>query len=328
MAANVLVVGGSGYVGRELCKQLAERGDSVATLNRSAGFGGDGVEWLQGDITDPDSLKKALDGKKFDIIHHVASLPGDTGDALQMIQVNVVGLTNLLNYAKESGVKRFVLSSSISAYEWYPATKFNAPDYLPVNEEHPCRPKDMYASTKRMQEILALTFYHQYELPVAVLRLTAVVGPGGRGGGRGWREFAEKLEEGKSVQIPHFSLEETCHYIDSRDVGRLHIAASEHDGAIGQVFNCCGPASTSGQQFADAITKHYPNIEIECGFPWSMAQGGQISFDMSKAKELIDCEPQHSIEDSVVNIKTWVDAGGLDEERSAEDKQFGSGVKN
>lgn len=328
MAANVLVVGGSGYVGRELCRQLVERGDSVFTLNRSAGFGGNGLEWIQGDITDADSLKNALEGKSFDVIYHVASLPGDTGDPLQMVQVNLVGLTNMLNWARENGAPRFVHSSSISAYEWYPATKFNAPDYQPVDEKHPCRPKDMYASTKHMQEILTMTFFHQYELPTTSLRLTAVVGPGGRGGGRGWREFAEKLAEGKSVQIPHFSLDETCHYIDCRDVGRLHIAAGEHDGAVGQIFNCCGPASTSGQQFADAIKNHYPDIEIECGFPWSMAQGGTIAFDMSKAKELLDFVPEFSVEDSVVSIKNWIDAGGLEEDRSAEDKQFGSGVKN
>ena len=326
MALKHLVVGGSGYVGRELCLQLAERGEDVATLNRSEGFADQRVEWIGADITDAEGLGRALSGRSFDVIYHVASLPGDTGDPLQMMQVNLIGLTNVLNFARQSGVKGFVHSSSISSYEWYPATKFSPPDYQPVDEEHPCRPRDTYASSKRMQEILTTTFYHQYEVPTTSLRLTAVVGPGGRGGGRGWRDFAEKLAEGKSVQIPHFSLDEVCHYIDYRDVARMHIVAGEHPQAQGEIFNCCGPSATSGHEFAAAIKKCYPNIEVETGFPWSMAQGDKIAFDMSKAKRLIDFTPQYTVEDSVVAIKEWIDAGGLEEERSAEDKSFGGGV--
>ena len=60
-----------------------------------------------------------------------------------------------------------------------------------MTEEHPCRPQDIYASTKRMQEILAETYYHQYNVPTTALRVTAVVGPHGRGGGAMWREFAD-----------------------------------------------------------------------------------------------------------------------------------------
>jgi UDP-glucose 4-epimerase len=268
-----------------------------------------------------------LDGYRFATIYHVASLPGDTGDPVQMVTVNVLGLTNLLVYARDTGAERFVLSSSVSAYEWYPATKFCAPDYLPVDEEHPKRPKDMYCSTKLIQEVLALTFYHQYGLPVTALRLTAVVGPGGRGGGRSWREFAERLKEGKRIQIPHYSADELCHYVDLRDVARMHVVAGEHPNAVGEVFNCCGPAPTRGSEFAEVVERIAPSIEVELGFPWSMAQGGEVAFDMSKAKQLLGFEPQYSLEDSIRSIKEWVDAGGLDEEApGAGDCAYGSGV--
>ena len=78
------------------------------------------------------------------------------------------------------------------------------PDYMPVDEEHPCRPKDMYAATKRMQELLASVYYHEYHVPVTCLRLCAVIGPNGRGGGRGWRTIAEQLATSEYVQIPIF----------------------------------------------------------------------------------------------------------------------------
>jgi nucleoside-diphosphate-sugar epimerase len=325
MKKKALVIGGSGYVGLELCRQLKTRGDDVTTLNRNPGTSE--IETIQTDITNAEELSRALSRRHFDVLYHVASLPGDTGNPEEMIRVNILGLTHALDYARQAGVERFVLSSSISAYEWYPATKFNPPAYLPVDEEHPCRPKDMYASSKRMQEVLAMTFYYQYQLPVVVLRLTAVVGPGGRGGGRGWREFARQLREGKTVQIPHLSLDEVCHYVDLRDVARMQVAAGEHPQAVGQVFNCCGPKATSGHEFAAILKRHFPKIAVQTGFPWSMAQGNTIEFDMSKAKLSLGFEPRYSLEDSILAIKQWIEAGGLQEQTGQQDQKFGIGVE-
>jgi nucleoside-diphosphate-sugar epimerase len=152
------------------------------------------------------------------------------------------------------------------------------------------------------------------------------VGPRGRGGGRGWREFAEALQTGERVQIPHFSPEELCHYVDLRDVGRMHIAVAAQPGAVGQIFNCCGPAPTRGAEFAEAVRRLAPGIEVEYGFPWSMAQGGEVAFDMSKAKDLIGFAPDFGLSDSLASIKQWVDVGGLAEEETAASEGFGAGV--
>jgi nucleoside-diphosphate-sugar epimerase len=319
-----LVTGATGYVGREIVRQLLALGKEVTVLARTEPD--PGLPFIRADFTDRTALDRALGDRRFDAIIHAASLPGDTGDPLQMVSVNVDGLQNMLGYAVRSKAERFVLSSSISAYEWYPATRFKAPDYQPVDEEHPCRPRDMYSTTKRMQELLALTYWHQYQLPVAILRLTAVVGPRGRGGGRGWREFAEKIAEGKTVQIPHFSEQELCHYVDLRDVGRMHVVAAEHPGAVGEVFNCCGPGPTRGSEFAAIVRMLVPGIRVECGFPWSMAQGGEISFSMEKARRVLGFVPEHSLEDAVRSIKEWVDAGGLTEGLAGSPEQFGNGV--
>jgi len=196
---------------------------------------------------------------------------------------------------------------------------------MPVDEDHPCRPRDTYSTSKRMQELLALTYYHQYSLPVAALRLTAVVGPRGRGGGRGWLEFARQLAQGERVQVPHFSAEELCHYVDIRDVARMHIAAASHPGAVGQIFNCCGPSPTRGAEFVEVIKRLDPDIGVDFGFPWSMAQGGEIALDMSKARELLGFEPLHTLAASIHSIRDWIDAGGLEEEQ-ATDESYGAGV--
>jgi nucleoside-diphosphate-sugar epimerase len=320
-----LVIGGSGFVGQELCRQLTQRGDALYVLGRSLRPRDALGHWLQGDITDERSLRAALSDDEFDIVYHTASLPGDTGDPLQMVTVNLLGLTHVLQIARDTRVKRLVLTSSMSALEWYPGTPFSPPDYLPVDEEHPARPRDMYSTTKRAQELLALTFYHQYGVPVSILRLTAVVGPAGRGGGRSWRDFAEQLYAGQSVQLPMFSPQEQCHYVDLRDAARMHIVVGEHPAAIGQIFNCAGPGPTTGVEFAAAVQRLVPGIAVEFGFPWSMAQGGKIAFDMSKARRLLDFAPRFTLEESVRSILEWAEAGGLREDRPASDAGFAAG---
>ena len=322
---KVLVTGATGYVGREIIQQLLEMGKAVTGLGRTQSR--EDIPFIRADLTDASALRQALDGSSFDCIVHLASLPGDTGNPLQMVEVNINGCQNMLEYARSVQVDRFVHASSISVYEWYPATKFNPPDYMPVDENHPCRPKDIYSTTKRMQEELAITYYHQYDVPTTVLRLTAVVGPHGQGGGRGWREFAAQLAEGSRVQIPHFSAEELCHYVDFRDVARMHIAVTEHPAAVGEIFNCCGPSPTRGVEFAEIIKNLMPDIDVEFGFPWSMAQGDEVAFDMSKAKALIGFEPVYALRDSIQSIKDWVDAGGLMEEKSTSDASYSTGIE-
>jgi len=165
---RVLVTGAAGYVGREVVRRLLASGKKVTGLARNRA--NPECDSIRADLADAPSLARALANRAFDSILHLASLPGDTGDPQQMVAVNVTGFLNLLEYARRAGAGRVVLASSISAYGWYPGTRFDPPDFLPVREEHPCRPKDIYSTSKRAQELLAMTYQHQYGVPASVLR--------------------------------------------------------------------------------------------------------------------------------------------------------------
>ena len=173
-----------------------------------------------------------------------------------------------------------------------------------------------------------MTYYHEFQVPTTVLRLTAVVGPRGQGGGRGWREFAEMLKEGKTTAIPYFSPEEVCHFVDLRDVARMHIAVSEHPKAVGEIFNCCGKGFESGKEFQAIVEKIVPGIKVEFGFPWSAAQGDKLYHSMDKAKNVLGFEPKYTMVDAVRSIKEWIDAGGLEgAESDTKDDDFLTGVE-
>lgn len=321
---KVLVTGSNGFVGTEVVRHLLSKGKDVTGLGRSKPE--EKISFIKTNLCDFKSLMHSLKGKTFDTIMHLASLPGDIGNPLEMVKVNINGCQNILEYARQSLVERFILASSISAYQWYPATKFCPPDYMPVDENHPCKPKDIYSTTKYMQELLSMTYYYQYNLPVTILRLSAVIGPDGKGGGRSWGQFAEELSKGLKVQIPHLSPEEMCHYVDIRDVARMFFAIATHPRAIGEIFNCIGPSPIRGYEFAEIIKNLFGNIEVEYGFPWSMAQGQEICFSMAKAKDVIGFEPIYTLEDSIRSIKEWI-MNNKAEVRKKTNK-FEKGIKN
>jgi nucleoside-diphosphate-sugar epimerase len=129
------------------------------------------------------------------------------------------------------------------------------------------------------------------------------------------------------VQVPHLSADELCHYVDVRDVARLQITLAEHPAAVGQIFLCAGPKPVTGFEFLEIIRRLVPGIQADFGFPWSMAQGGQIAFDMSKTKKLLNFEPKYSLEDSIASIMEWVHTGGLKSGQAVTDQKNGPGVK-
>jgi nucleoside-diphosphate-sugar epimerase len=318
-----LVTGCNGFVGKELINHLKNNNKKFIGIDQNVQEGDNSI---QVDITDSNDLNKALCNEPVDYIIHLASASRDIGNDTQMVKINLNGLQNLLEYALKLKAKRFVLASSTSSYGYYPSTKFETPEYMPVNEKHICRPKNIYSTTKLMQELLTLNYYYQHNLPVAILRFTAVVGPAGSGGGLIWMDFARNLAEGKKIQIPHFSPEELNHYVDIRDVARMLITASENNNAVGEIFNCCGPKPTRGYEFEKIIKEISPGIEVEYGYPWSPTQGKEIAFDMSKALSMLDFKPQYTLEDSIKYIKEWIDSINIEEFKKNEKYSFIEGL--
>lgn len=321
---TVLLSGACGYVGQKVRNYFENEGVRVIGLDRIIPSDCTG-QILQADLARRDELFSKLDNLEIDGIVHLASLPGDTGKPYQMLDVNVYGLLNLLEWSRKNDIKKFVSASSISAYEWYPATPFHAPDELPVPETHHCRPQDMYSTTKRMQELLLLTYFHEYKLPACALRFAAVVGPAGKGGGRSWLEFAAQMRAGKEIDLPFFKEDEVCHFVDVRDVARMCFAAYEHPSAVGEIFNCAGPAPTKGSELSEIVKNLVPGIEVRYGYPWSMAQGGKIWFDMGKAERLLGYKPVYDMKSSIENIYQWACENDLQAVKTEE--EYGAGVE-
>ena len=163
----VLVTGASGALGPPVLRAFAEAGWSVRSLSRSKPLppGGSAVHHVQGDVRDEEKVRQAV--RDVDVVVHMAALLHVTDEtqerAAEYRDVNIRGTEVVVRAARDAGVSRVVLTSSIAVY---------GPQDGSVNEETGPKPDTLYASTKYQAEEVVLN-----SRTGVVLRLGAVYGP-------------------------------------------------------------------------------------------------------------------------------------------------------
>ncbi len=195
--ARVLVTGSAGAVGGPVCAALADRGHRVRGLDRRSSPGLD--EAIEGDIADAAVVRSAVEG--CDAIVHLAAHPDDAAFEV-LLGPNVVGLYNVMNAAREAGVRRLVLASSIQVVgRWSESTVFPIPVTATAPGNH-------YALTKAWAETTGRMYAQRFGLSVIAVRLGWMV--------RNRRE-AEHMQKCQRFDV----------YLSRSDVGRLFALAVE-----------------------------------------------------------------------------------------------------
>ncbi|MFP4363890.1 MAG: UDP-glucose 4-epimerase GalE [Spirochaetia bacterium] len=143
---KVLVIGGAGYIGSHVTRDLLDAGHEAAVFdNLSSGTKENlfsGTEFIQGDILEYQFLKKTME-YGWDAIIHLAAFKaaGESMIKPEKYSVNnITGTINILNAAAATGVSNIVFSSSAAVY--------GEPQYLPIDEDHPKDPENYYGFTK------------------------------------------------------------------------------------------------------------------------------------------------------------------------------------
>lgn len=163
---QVLVTGGAGFIGSNICETLLERGDSVVCLdNFSTGYMKniiplmenypDRFKLIVGDIRNMEDCRKAVEGVDY-VLHEAAlgSVPRSIEDPATSNDVNISGFLNMIIAARDAKVKRFVFAASSSTY--------GDSETLPKVEEVIGRPLSPYAITKYVNELYADVFARTY----------------------------------------------------------------------------------------------------------------------------------------------------------------------
>jgi len=150
MSLNVLVVGGAGYIGSHMVKNLCGRGVNVTTFDnlcsghRDAVLGG---EFIEGDLADRGTLEGVFAARKYDAVMHFASFI-EVGESVRLpakyYRNNVSNTLTLLECMQSAGVEQFIFSST--------AAIFGTPQRVPIDESHPTNPINPYGRSKLMVE--------------------------------------------------------------------------------------------------------------------------------------------------------------------------------
>ena len=168
MSLNVLVVGGAGYIGSHMVKNLCGRGVNVTTFDnlcsghRDAVLGG---EFIEGDLADRAALERVFAARRYDAVMHFASFI-EVGESVRLpakyYRNNVSNTLNLLECMQVAGVEQFIFSST--------AAIFGTPQRVPIDETHPTNPINPYGRSKLMVEQMLADLARAHGLRSVCLR--------------------------------------------------------------------------------------------------------------------------------------------------------------
>ena len=168
---RVLVTGASGRIGRHVVVALA--GDCEVTAFDLAPPVQD-VPYIEGDVLDLAKVRASMSGQ--DAVIHLAALDlGVPAEPEDYFGVNVMGTWNTVQAAREAGVRKVVLASSVSATGLGEMRRDFPPEYLPLDEAHPMRPAHAYGLSKLVVEDVARGFALQGDISITCLRPVAVI---------------------------------------------------------------------------------------------------------------------------------------------------------
>jgi len=286
---TVLITGGAGFIGSNLADGLIRAGAKVRILdNFLTGFQEnldeiDGsFDLIEGDITDPATVKKAVDG--CEVIFHEAALPSvprSVDDPLETHRICVDGTVNLLIAAREAGVRRFVYAASSSAYGDQPV--------LPKVETMRAEPLSPYAAAKLTGELYCRAFNSVYGLETFSLRYFNVFGPRQNPGSMYSgviSRFTDALMSGKQPVIygdGEHSRDFT--YIDN--VVAANIAAAQTTKGIGETMNVANGERITLNQLLETLKQitGKPNVTAD----YQPGRKGDVRDSQADNRRAIEC---------------------------------------
>lgn len=314
---KILVTGGAGFIGSNLCEELVKKGNYVVCLdNFSTGhieniqglLDNNRFKLIEGDIRNLDTCLKAVNG--VDVVFHEAalgSIPRSIDDPITTNAVNISGFLNMLVAAKNAKIDRFIFAASSSAY--------GDNETIPKVEDTIGKPLSPYALTKYVDELYAHVFSITYGLKYIGIRYFNVFGR------------RQDPNSAYAAVIPLFIKKILKHeqpiingdgsnsrdftYIDN--IIHINMLALEtlSPKAFNQIYNGAGGENTSVLELEQLITKNlsvYDNC-IDCIVPiFGPNRIGDVKHSkasISKARELLGYTPVCTFEDGLKKTIYW-----------------------
>ena len=345
---GILVTGGAGFIGSHLVKQLLDRGEDVVVLDSleeqvhgaAGAFTPAGVQFIHGNVGDPELVDRALDG--VDRVVHLAAAVG-VGQSMyeiaRYVQTNTYATAVFLErlIARAGEVDRLVVASSMSIYGegGYECDEHGAvapppraeeqllarqwevycPECrrevrpIPTPESKPLIPTSVYAITKRDHEELCLVTGAAYGIPTVALRFFNVFGPGQALSNpyTGVAAiFSSRLLNGRSPLVFEDGMQ-ARDFIHVSDIVAGILLALESDAAVGKALNLgTGRISTVLDVSAALASGLGVDIEPEIVGRYRAGDIRHCYADTGRARELLGFEARVSLEEGMRGLIEWL----------------------
>lgn len=317
---KILVTGGAGFIGSNLCEYLLAKGDYVVCLDNFATGHienllplieqyPDTFKLIVGDIRNLDDCRKAVDGMEY-VLHEAAlgSVPRSVKDPITSNDVNVGGFLNMLVASRDAGVKRFVFAASSSTY--------GDSESLPKVEDVIGRPLSPYAITKYVNELYADVFARTYGLEFIGLRYFNVFGRRQDPNGAYAAVIPLFVKKFMAHEAPNingdgeYSRDFTYIY-NVIQMNDLALQAEAGSDAVNQIYNTAYGERTTLNQLVEYLKEYLSQYDAEIAnvIPThGPNRVGDIPHSLAcvdKAKRLLGYDPQFSMKQGLKEACGW-----------------------
>jgi len=329
---NILVTGGAGFIGSHLVERLlAEKIWRVSVVddfndfyapalkrsNVAAHLTDENYQLFETNITDAASLQTIFAQNKFDVIVHLAARAGVRPSLKQpklYAETNVNGTLNLLDLAREFNVKQFIFGSSSSVYGNNKKVPFAEDDKI----SNPISP---YAATKAAGELICHTYSHLYDIRTVCLRFFTVYGARQRPD-LAIRKFSQLIAGGKPIQVfGDGTTRRDYTFVD--DIIDGVRAAIDYDASMFEVFNLGESDTVELKYVIELLEKNLGKRAIIDRREMQPGDVMQTFADISKARELLNYNPQTKIEEGIKKFVEWFNKEIPDSKLSFSDLESG-----
>jgi UDP-glucose 4-epimerase len=298
----VLVTGVGGLIGRTVAARLLAKGRTVVGMDREVPAGVD-CPVVVHDLPDPQRWHEVI--VRFDIadVVHAGGVSGPMvlADApARTSDINVTGLTTLLEAARIHGLRRLVWFSSIMAYG-------RRADLAPVTEATPLSPHTVYGATKAAGEALIRGFHAEHGIDAVAFRVASCYGPG-RTTSCLIRTLVEDGLDGLSTRVDDRPGATRQHvFVD--DVVDAVCAALDRPQLPERVYNIGPGEAQSLREIVDQVRIAVPNTRVEVagdGLAWNRFDVGPL--DITAARRDLQFEPRTSLAEGARRTREWVES--------------------
>ncbi len=308
---RVLVTGAEGFIGSTLVERLLADGARVRAFVHYKPYGDagwlagkeDDIDIQAGDVRDPGRVASVV--QDCEVVFHLAALIGIPYSYVapeSYVQTNVVGTQNVATACLRAGVDRMVHTSTSETY--------GTARRVPIDEEHPLQPQSPYSASKIAGDMIALSYYHAFELPVAVVRPFNTYGPKQTARAVIPAVLAQLYGGVSELHIGATTPSRDFNYVDDTVSGFLKVA--ECDRAVGEVVNVgSGREITIGDLITllcEITGKHPTLVTDDERLRPSGSEVERLLCDNTRAREWADWKPSVTLEDGLQRTADWIAA--------------------